>query len=160
MSTTRTYSITASFLPFEIIEIAHRVTWFRVGLLVVNLALGLFARQQQHATIDYAIDIFDSAFISTNYVHSAQMSFQHYVDNRIAAAGPADLSKANALLEKVPDEIDVAIERSTSARSRELGGTGLGLSIVKHLAQAFGGQVALTSRPGEGSTFQIRLPHA
>ena len=31
--------ITASFLPFEIIEIAHRVTWFRVGLLVVNLAV-------------------------------------------------------------------------------------------------------------------------
>jgi diguanylate cyclase (GGDEF)-like protein len=92
-----------------------------IGLLVVNLALGLFARQQQHATIDYAIDIFDSAFISTNYVHLAQMSFQHYVDNRIAAAGPAEISKANALLEKIPDEIDVAIERSTSARSRELG---------------------------------------
>jgi uncharacterized membrane protein (DUF2068 family) len=31
--------ITASFLPFEIMEIAHRVTWFRVGLLVVNLAV-------------------------------------------------------------------------------------------------------------------------
>jgi uncharacterized membrane protein (DUF2068 family) len=31
--------ITASFLPFEIIEILHRVTWFRVGLLVVNLAV-------------------------------------------------------------------------------------------------------------------------
>lgn len=31
--------ITASFLPFEIIEIMHRVTWFRVGLLVVNLAV-------------------------------------------------------------------------------------------------------------------------
>ena len=31
--------ITASFLPLEIFELAHRVTWFRVGLLVVNLAV-------------------------------------------------------------------------------------------------------------------------
>jgi hypothetical protein len=37
-----------------------------IGLLLLNLALGLFARQQQHAVIDHAIDIFDSAFISTN----------------------------------------------------------------------------------------------
>src|SRR6201988_1691023 len=56
-----------------------------IGLLLVNLALGLFARQQQHATIDHAIDIFDTAFISTNYVHLAQMSFQRYVYERIRA---------------------------------------------------------------------------
>jgi uncharacterized membrane protein (DUF2068 family) len=31
--------ITASFLPFEIFELMHRVTWFRIGLLVVNLAV-------------------------------------------------------------------------------------------------------------------------
>ncbi|EMI18973.1 sensory box sensor histidine kinase [Rhodopirellula maiorica SM1] len=48
--------------------------------------------------------------------------------------------------------------RADKARSRELGGTGLGLSIVKHLCQAFGGSVNLCSRPGEGSTFQVRLP--
>jgi diguanylate cyclase (GGDEF)-like protein len=92
-----------------------------IGLLVVNLALGLFARQQQHATIDYAINIFDTAFISTNYVHLAQTSFQRYVDDRIRAAGPVQISKANELLENVLDEMDVAIERSTSPRSRALG---------------------------------------
>ena len=31
--------ITASFLPFEIFELMHRVTWFRIALLVVNLAV-------------------------------------------------------------------------------------------------------------------------
>ncbi len=31
--------ITASFLPLEIIELVHRITWFRVGLFVVNLAV-------------------------------------------------------------------------------------------------------------------------
>jgi uncharacterized membrane protein (DUF2068 family) len=31
--------ITASFLPLEIFELMHRVTWFRVGLLIANLAV-------------------------------------------------------------------------------------------------------------------------
>jgi two-component system phosphate regulon sensor histidine kinase PhoR len=48
--------------------------------------------------------------------------------------------------------------RVDKARSRELGSTGLGLSIVKHLAQAFGGRVAVTSVPGEGSAFTVELP--
>lgn len=31
--------ITASFLPLEILELAHRVTWVRIGFFVVNLAV-------------------------------------------------------------------------------------------------------------------------
>jgi two-component system, OmpR family, phosphate regulon sensor histidine kinase PhoR len=50
--------------------------------------------------------------------------------------------------------------RADKARSRELGGTGLGLSIVKHLAQAFGGNVGLESKLDEGSTFRVHLPLA
>lgn len=50
--------------------------------------------------------------------------------------------------------------RVDKARSRELGGTGLGLSIVKHLAQAMEGTVSASSRPGQGTIFQIRLPRA
>lgn len=48
--------------------------------------------------------------------------------------------------------------RVDRARSRELGGTGLGLSIVKHLTQALGGTVHLTSKIGQGSSFRVKLP--
>ena len=48
--------------------------------------------------------------------------------------------------------------RVDADRSRASGGTGLGLSIVKHVAHAHGGDVNLWSRPGQGSTFTLRLP--
>ena len=48
--------------------------------------------------------------------------------------------------------------RVDKARSRELGGTGLGLAIVKHLVKAQGGEVTVSSQPGEGSEFAITLP--
>jgi two-component system sensor histidine kinase SenX3 len=50
--------------------------------------------------------------------------------------------------------------RADPARSRRTGGTGLGLAIVKHAVQRHGGEVRLWSRPGQGSTFTIRLPRA
>ena len=50
--------------------------------------------------------------------------------------------------------------RVDRARSRETGGTGLGLSIVRHVAQAHGGEVAVDSIEGQGSTFSFILPLA
>ena len=40
------------------------------------------------------------------------------------------------------------------------GGTGLGLSIVKHIAFKYGGDVSVTSEPGEGTTFVVTLENA
>lgn len=50
--------------------------------------------------------------------------------------------------------------RGEKSRSRATGGAGIGLSIVKELAHAHGGEVAVTSAPGEGSAFTVSLPLA
>jgi two-component system phosphate regulon sensor histidine kinase PhoR len=48
--------------------------------------------------------------------------------------------------------------RVDRSRSRETGGTGLGLAIVKHVVQRHGGQVLISSVPGQGSRFGFMLP--
>ena len=46
------------------------------------------------------------------------------------------------------------------ARSREIKeeGTGIGLALVKNLAVAMSGEVSVTSKSGEGATFEVLLP--
>jgi two-component system OmpR family sensor kinase len=50
--------------------------------------------------------------------------------------------------------------RVDPSRTRAAGGTGLGLSIVAALVAAHGGRVGLTTAPGEGATFSVRLPRS
>lgn len=47
-------------------------------------------------------------------------------------------------------------ERAVS--SRNVSGLGLGLFVSKQIVDAHGGEISLQSRPGEGSTFEVRLP--
>ncbi|HVA89342.1 MAG TPA: HAMP domain-containing sensor histidine kinase [Chloroflexota bacterium] len=48
--------------------------------------------------------------------------------------------------------------RIDKSRSRLGGGTGIGLTIARHLAGAHGGDIAVASTPGLGSTFTVALP--
>lgn len=60
-----------------------------------------------------------------------------------------------------PDKQALIFEEFTQAEAgvaRRHGGAGLGLAIVKRLAQAMGGDVGLTSKPGHGATFWVDLP--
>ena len=48
--------------------------------------------------------------------------------------------------------------RADPARQRATGGTGLGLTIAHRIVTDHRGRIEVTSRPGEGTTFTVRLP--
>ena len=51
-----------------------------------------------------------------------------------------------------------AFAQADSSTTRKFGGTGLGLVITRHFARMLGGDVSVTSRPGQGSAFSLVLP--
>src|SRR5262249_27158583 len=48
--------------------------------------------------------------------------------------------------------------QAESLTARRYGGTGLGLALSRKLARMMGGDVTVTSEPGKGSVFIVRLP--
>jgi heavy metal sensor kinase len=60
-----------------------------------------------------------------------------------------------------PEHLDGIFDRfyrAEQSRARSTGGHGLGLAIAQEIAHAHGGSVAVSSVPGEGSTFTVTLP--
>lgn len=95
--------------------------------------------------------------------------WHNLLSNALAACAPGGHVRAKAVLEggvlvvTVSDDgagipEDVLPHIWDPFFSRRSGGTGLGLSIVRSVVERHGGSVSVTSTPGEGTTFGIKIP--
>ena len=72
-----------------------------------------------------------------------------------------ELAVADTGIGMTPEQQAKLFEEFTQAdatTSQSFGGTGLGLAITRKLARMMGGDVTVTSEPGKGSVFTVRLP--
>jgi signal transduction histidine kinase len=80
-----------------------------------------------------------------------------------STAGAATIAVRDTGIGIAPGDVGRVFDRfwrADQARSRtgERPGIGLGLAISKWIAEAHGGSIGVTSRPGRGSTFTVTLP--
>jgi two-component system heavy metal sensor histidine kinase CusS len=120
-----------------------------------------------------------TVFTGQSFVHGDPVRLRHVIynllDNAIkytAEGGSVELavtqSNGSVRLHVSDTGIGIAEEhlphvferfyRADKARSRAAGGTGLGLSIVQSIVAAHGGNVEVTSAPGEGTRFVVEIP--
>ena len=79
----------------------------------------------------------------------------------INGGGWVELSVADNGIGMTPEQQVKLFEEFTQAdatTAQRFGGTGLGLAITRKLARMMGGDVTVTSEPGKGSVFTVRLP--
>jgi len=94
------------------------------------------------------------------FTHKGHISIEGKEIMRDAQGALLEFSVSDTGIGVASDKLDLLFKpfsQTDNSNTREFGGSGLGLSIVHNLALAMGGDVGVTSQPGQGSRFWVRI---
>ena len=147
----------------------------------VNLAelvmkeLDAFRHQMQKEGFELITDVEDGIPDTLADPNGISMALFNLLDNSVKYSGGhkqvtvrirrnngfVDLAVKDAGL-GIPEEerhkIFEKFYRGRGAEVRHIRGNGIGLAITKEVAELHGGEIRVESRPGQGSTFTLRIP--
>jgi two-component system OmpR family sensor kinase len=146
-----------------------RVTVVELGALTDELlekAQGLAQRDWRLEARGEAVIVADRQRLTQAMMGLAQNAVQHTTDGESIWLGTAASYREVRLWVRdegpgiAPDDQERIFERFARASDsrRRSEGAGLGLAIVRAIAEAHGGRVRLTSRPGAGASFVLVIP--
>jgi len=135
----------------------------------VAKSLRVLVEQKQIALRIEGLDTLPPILADENRLYSALYNLVHNAIPEVPARGSITirgcLDAANKFIVLTIQDTGKGMSPQVldslfSARviSRKAGGTGLGTKIVKDVVDAHGGQIAVESQEGKGTTFVIRLP--
>jgi signal transduction histidine kinase len=147
------------FAPCDICKIAQSV----------EVTLRPLVRQKEITLRLEALDTLPRIMADESRLYSAFYNLTH---NAIAEVPPRGSITIHGEIDSATDSIVITLQDTGQgmppeirdslftgeAVSRKGGGTGLGTKIVKDAIDAHGGHISVQSEPGEGTTFEIRLP--
>ena len=93
--------------------------------------------------------------------NATKFTFEGTITLRVRVGEQVELEVADTGVGIPEDELPRLFERFHrihGARARSHEGSGIGLALVQELVELHGGEVAVTSAAGQGSTFRITLP--
>jgi two-component system, OmpR family, phosphate regulon sensor histidine kinase PhoR len=142
---------------------------------VIDRAVELSARRVAAADMTLEIDIAPELPVIQLDANAFTLAVLNLIDNAIkyAAAGKRIALAVHCEDDHIelsvrdwgpgidPEEHERIFDRFYRARAIRLApirGSGIGLALVQHIARAHGGDASVTSTPGDGATFRLRLP--
>jgi signal transduction histidine kinase/CheY-like chemotaxis protein len=143
---------------FDLVELAHDVVErFAEEAATKGSTLRVNASQPVEGRWDrHRLDQVVSNLVSNALKYGAGHPVEVAVEDRGAEATLSVRDEGIGIEAEALDRIFGKFERASSVRN--YGGLGLGLYISGVLAQAHGGRITASSRPGKGATFTLWLP--